>query len=282
MSATEQQAGLFSVGLRIELEHNRRIVHDFGEQRTELWAGEYFATKKGFAVRARGRAQPVRGGRHHEQRPKRIIADDYDTDLRAQNPTLVDQDYRLIKREFLPALAKNGHFAMVGNLFSANCVLQKVKDDPAFLTHQTDLITHGVWDERQSRYLSGVSAWPSEFSLKRISQTRFNVGSSGFLAEFCNQPDDGGSMFLRKWIKRYRTEDVDLSGCIRVLAMDPSAKEGRATDYKASVIVAYQPRSKRFYWSTAGCDGPARSGKYGQPMSCVPATIRRLQSSRTI
>ena len=57
ISDTEIQARGLTVSIRVECEHNPRIVHDFGEQRTGQWAAGDFVIATGCRVMARGDGQ---------------------------------------------------------------------------------------------------------------------------------------------------------------------------------------------------------------------------------
>ena len=76
------------------LEHNLRIINDYGVQVTEgQWESAEFVAKCGCSFRALGAGQSPRGTRHENYRPDFILCDDLDTDEECRNPERVKQKW---------------------------------------------------------------------------------------------------------------------------------------------------------------------------------------------
>lgn len=244
---TEGQATRITSAIKAELEHNPRIRRDYGEQKTlGQWQDSYFAIRNGCAVMALGRGQAVRGLRHREHRPDKILLDDYDEEMLARNPTLAEEAFRRIKTTYLPALnSKTGVLINLGNLYSFNCVLNLCVEDPdqSFLIRVDKAIKDPVWDEQRRMFTRGTPLWAERYTLKDLSQNRRNVGERAWEAEYQNNPSAALMTFRPEWIVRYNPHEPPFQGApLRYYcAIDPSIKHHNMADYKAQIVcAAYQ------------------------------------------
>ena len=244
---TEAQASRITFEIKAELEHNPRIKRDYGEQKSNAqWSTSYFAIRNGCAVKALGRGQAIRGLRHREHRPDKIILDDYDEEMLARNPTLAEEAFRRIKTAYLPALnSKTGVLVIVGNLYSYNAVLNLCVEDPdkSFLVKVYKALENAVWDADRRVFTSGTPLWIERFSLQELSQIRRNVGERAWEAEYQNNPSAALMTFRPEWFMRYLPDEHPSRGypLQYYCAIDPSIRHHNMADYKAQVVcAAYQ------------------------------------------
>ena len=236
---TEGQAIRITSSIKAELEHNPRIRRDYGIQKTAgQWQDSYFAIRNGCAIMALGRGQAVRGLRHRENRPDKILLDDYDEEMLARNPVLAEEAFKRIKTTYLPALnSKTGVLIALGNLYSMTCVLNLCMEDPdqSFLTRVDKAIAGAKWDAKQRAFIGGRQLWIDRYSLVELSQIRRNVGENAWEAEYQNDPSSALMTFRPEWIRRYTPELIDYP-MRHFLAIDPSIKHHNTADYKAQIV----------------------------------------------
>ena len=111
--------------IQAELEHNQRIIADFGKQQGNAsWQDGEFKATNGVKFLACGRGQSPRGLRDREARPDYIVIDDLDDDELCRNEKRVHDITDWVKEALFGALdVGRGRFIMVGNLISKNSVL---------------------------------------------------------------------------------------------------------------------------------------------------------------
>ena len=89
ISDTHEQAQGFTVAIKVELEENVRLRHDFGSFKSKSWGDDDFKTSTGIWILARGRKDKVRGLKNGPHRPDYVRFDDMENDENVENPRLV-------------------------------------------------------------------------------------------------------------------------------------------------------------------------------------------------
>lgn len=239
-SDTETQARGFTVSIRVEIEHNPRIVHDFGEQRTLQWAAGDFTTVGGVRVLARGEGQGIRGLKNGPYRPDLAIGDDIENDESVRNPQRVKNTHDWIMEAVVPSLdPASGVLFLVGTLLSKKSVLAKFLDNPEVLSKTYRAVDAPEWSEERRAFVAGTPLWPERFSLERLSRIRNLIGSISFNKEYQNDPRDEDGLFREEWFKRYKWDGLDTRiGLYTYQGIDPSLKSGQSNDFKANVTVS--------------------------------------------
>jgi predicted phage terminase large subunit-like protein len=239
ISDTALQASGFTVSQRVEAEHNPRILHDFGPQKTGQWAAGDFTLRSGTRILARGDGQGIRGLKNGPHRPDLAIIDDIDNDESVRNPERPKQSYQWLLEAVIPSLdPATGVLFIVGTLLSKRSILAKCQANTAFLARVYRAVENPEWDQERNEFLAGTPLWPQRFSLKKLSQTRHLIGSVAFNKEYQNDPRDDDGMFREEWIKRFKPADLSREPLFYYQGIDPSLKSGQANDYKALVTVA--------------------------------------------
>ncbi len=227
VSDTLTQAKGLTVSIRVEAEHNPRLTHDFGPQKTDQWAADDFVLASGTRIMARGDGQGVRGLKHGPHRPDLAIVDDIESDESVRNPARVKQTYDWIMSALVPTLdPERGVLFWVGTLLSKRSALAKALANEEFI--------RTVFRAIQA---DGTSLWPERFSLERLAKIKRLVGSIVFAKEYQNEPSDEDALFQEAWIKRVKTADLPAIAAV-AMALDPSNGEGQSGDFKGLVTVA--------------------------------------------
>ena len=126
--------------LQAELKANQRYINDFGVQvKAGSWEEGEFVTNDNCAFFARGRGQSPRGLRFRDKRPDYIVIDDLDDDELVQNEARVNKLVDWVK-EALCALSEDGAPIMVGNVISRVSVLEKFRNQQAYVSTTNALL----------------------------------------------------------------------------------------------------------------------------------------------
>lgn len=246
ISDTNDQATGFTLPIRLELEDNPRIRHDFGDLTGKPWSKNDFVASNNVRVLARGRGEKVRGLKHRQWRPDKAVVDDYENDINVLNPRLVKAGKDWLLKAVIGSLGEGFCFIMVGNLFHPKSVLAQFMADkdedgnPLYVSKlYRAILDPGKPDERP--------LWPALWPLDRLYQKRRLMGSVAFNAEMMNLTGAEDSPFKEEWICYYERSTLKIDELIVVTATDPSAKSGEANDYKAIVTVGLDRKAMKYY-----------------------------------
>ena len=208
---------------KLNLEHNRRIIQDYGTQLSSgKWQAAEFTTEKGVSFRALGVGQSPRGTRNEEARPDILLFDDVDTDADCLNQEIVAKKWRWIEEAAIGTRSVSHPTTILfcGNRIAINCCIGLAR---SFADHHE---TINIRDEE------GNSMWPEKNSETDIDRVLRQKSFAAAQKEYFNNPIREGSVFRQMAYKpaRHISEYEHL-----VCYTDPSYKE--RGDYKATVLV---------------------------------------------
>lgn len=212
--------------IQAELAYNRRLIADFGEQRTASgWQDGEFRTQSGVKFLACGRGQSPRGLRDRESRPDYIVIDDLDDDELCRNEKRVHDLTDWVKEALFGSLdVGRGRFIMVGNLISKNSVLFNIA------------ATKGVHvSEIKAVDKDGNPVWREKWTREEAAAYAEFVGYRAWQKEMMHNPITDGTIFRAEWIRYRRTLKLR-SYEMLVCYTDPSFKSTN-NDYKATVLL---------------------------------------------
>ncbi len=210
--------------IQAELQYNKRIIADFGEQMSVGdWTEGEFTTKPGVHFLACGRGQSPRGLRKRETRPDYIVIDDLDDDELCRNERRVRELTDWVKEALFGSLdVGRGRFIMVGNLISKTSVLANIcatKGVHVSTIYAVDKEGNPVWQEK----------WTKE---EAQAYADF-VGYRAWNKEMMHNPIADGTIFKQEWIRYKKMMPLEKYDAL-VCYTDPSFKSTTANDYKAS------------------------------------------------
>jgi len=246
ISDTNDQATGFTLPIRLELETNPRLKHDFGDFAGRTWKKNDFTTSNGVRVLARGRGEKVRGLKNRQHRPDYAAVDDYENDENVENPKLVTKGIRWLKRAVIGSMGKGYTFLMVGNLFHPKSVLAQFiaeKDEEGKKLYVSRI--YDCWldfDTEDQRPL-----WPALWPPERLEKKKRQMGSVDFNAEMRNLTGAENSPFPEGWFVYYELEEINGLELLVASFCDPSAKNGENNDFKAIVTVGLHRETMIFY-----------------------------------
>lgn len=245
VSDTNDQAKGFTMPIRLELEDNPRIRHDFGDLHGPVWQAGDFTTSNGVRTLARGKGEKVRGLKNRQHRPDYASVDDYENDENVENPKLVKKGLQWLRRAVIGSMGTGFTFAMVGNLFHPKSVLSQLiaeKDEngePLYISR-----TYRAWIDYGKPTQRPL--WPALWSAERLEKKKRTMGTRDFNAEMMNLTGDDDSPFQEKWFAYYHRIEMPEARYLVSSFLDPSAKNGESNDFKGLVTVALDRQKMMF------------------------------------
>lgn len=220
---SEDSADRLLGDIQAELQYNKRIIADYGEQMSlGNWMEGEFSTKQGVKFLAVGRGQSPRGLREREARPDYIVIDDLDDDELCRNERRVRELTEWVKEALFGALdVGRGRFIMVGNLISKTSVLANIA------------ATRGVHVSKICAVdAKGNPVWKEKWTKQEAQEYADFVGYRAWQKEMMHNPISSGGIFRHEWI-RYK-KVLPLKKYEQLICYtDPSFKSTTANDYKA-------------------------------------------------
>jgi predicted phage terminase large subunit-like protein len=217
--------------LQAELQHNERIIQDFGKQVKEgSWADGEFRTTDGCLFVALGRGQSPRGLKERGKRPDYIVIDDIDDDEMVRNPDRVGKalDW-VLTALFGTTEGGRGRFVMVGNRIGKESILARYAASPGLYHTTVNMLD-----------AKGKPSWHQNYSLAEVNKIREFIGDRRFQKEYMNNPISEGTIFLNKHIKYGKMLPLKNYRSL-VCYTDPSFKDSATSDYKATMLVGKAP-----------------------------------------
>ena len=153
---SQDSANRLLADIQAELGFNRRLIADFGEQRSlGEWTDGEFKTQSGAKFLAVGRGQSPRGLRDRQSRPDYVVIDDLDDDELCRNPRRVKELVEWVREALFGALdVGRGRFIMVGNLISKSSVLAAIASTPGVIVSEVKALDRNglpTWREKWSQ-----------------------------------------------------------------------------------------------------------------------------------
>lgn len=245
VSDTNDQAVGFTLPIRMELEENPRLRHDFGDLEGPVWKKSDFTSRTGVRILARGRGEKVRGLKNRQHRPDRAIVDDFENDENVENPVLVKKGRQWLSRAVMGSMTRGYSFIMVGNLFHPKSILAQfmaTKDD-----NGQSLYLNRTYAAIQDACSTPRPLWPAVWSLERLEAKRRQMGATDFNAEMMNMCAEENSPFPESRFKYFDRGLLGGRNLIIATFVDPSAKDGQANDFKAIVTVGLEREHMVYY-----------------------------------
>ncbi|NCX95508.1 MAG: hypothetical protein EBX41_03700 [Chitinophagia bacterium] len=208
---------------KTNLEHNKRIVQDYGiQENAGKWQASEFTTLQGASFRALGAGQSPRGTRKEEARPDLLLFDDIDTDADCLSPDLIAKKWRWIEEAAIGTRSVSAPTTIIfcGNRIARDCCIARA-------TQFADYT-----DEVNIRNAHGHSTWLQKNTEDHINRVLSQKSYAAAQKEYFNNPVTEGAVFQDLPLKP--PLPLDQYEAI-VCYTDPSYKE--TNDYKATVLI---------------------------------------------
>lgn len=222
ISSTLDSAERLLQPYRNALEHNKRLITDYGMQKGETWTTAEFITTSGISFRAIGAGQSPRGTRNEEVRPDVLLFDDVDTDADCLNKSIIAKKWRWIEEAAIGTRSVSAPATIIfcGNRIANDCCIARA----------TDIADHT--DIRNIRDEQGMSVWPQKNTEEHIARVLQQKSYAAQQKEYFNNPVTEGKVFEALQYK----PSLRLTAYSKLVCYtDPSYKQ--TSDYKATVLV---------------------------------------------
>lgn len=223
ISSTWDSAVALITPIRINLEKNARLIHDYGVQRGyKQWKEDRFVTKKGAAFTALGWHSKARGLRAEEIRPDLLVFDDFDTDEECRNPDIVKQKWDWVERAAIGTRSISNPLLVIwnGNVIAEDCCTLRA------------MAAADYYQIVNIRDKFGKSTWPQKNTEEAIDIALRFLSFAAIQAEYYNKPSTEGRVFKEltygkmRPLREYK---------FLVSYTDPSYKS--TGDFKATVLI---------------------------------------------
>lgn len=198
VSNSSENADRLLLPFLLSFEHNKRIIADYGEQRTDgSWTASEFVARCGCAFRALGSGQSPRGTRNEEVRPDFILIDDIDTDEECRNPDRIAAKWRWVEEALFGTVSVSGKQRILfnGNVIAKDCCVVRAMEK----ADRVDIINLRMVNVKKpdphNDYKYGTSVWPEKNSEADIDYLLSKRSLSAVLKEYFNCPVAEGDVF---------------------------------------------------------------------------------------
>lgn len=180
--------------LQAELEANKRIIDDFGEQKWDgQWEAGNFRTKGGLVGKALGMGQSVRGLRVQAQRPDLVILDDIETKDLVKNQRRQDEMVRWIERDLIPTMdGPRRRMLYANNRFAPRMIQTELqKKHPNWKVHHVKAYNPVTYEP----------TWTAKYDNNYFKDLEKEIGVLAAKAEYNNEPHIEGKIFTQEQIQ---------------------------------------------------------------------------------
>jgi len=183
---------------KINLEANRRIIQDYGEQiSVGQWETGEFVTKQGVSFRALGAGQSPRGTRNKNKRPDFILIDDIDTDEECRNPERIKVKWSWVEEALIPSIdpSEKVRILFCGNVIAKYCCITEAGKKAMYWDRVNIRMVNVKKFNPVVDFEQGKSVWPEKNKEEDID---FMMSIISFIAaqkEFYNNPTNVGEVF---------------------------------------------------------------------------------------
>lgn len=210
---------------KICLEHNQRLLNDYGvQEKLGAWTDGEFTTRAGTSFRALGTGQSPRGTRNENFRVDCILIDDIDTDEECRNQKRIKDKFKWIQEALIPTVSVSGNYRIIicGNKIAKVCVVS-LAENLADYVSQVNI-----------RDKNGKSSWPAKNSEEDIDKILSLISYASAQKEYFNNPIAEGTVF--KEMNYKKLPPISQYKWL-VCYTDPSFKDTKKNDFKATVLV---------------------------------------------
>lgn len=246
VSDSEDKAKDFVVRIRTELEHNRKLIRDFGFKggfKSTDWAKTDFTTSTGVRLVAKGAGQSCRGLIHIDTRPDMYVLDDIETNETAGTDGILN----FILTDVLPSVNKRGLYDVcyVGTILRDMSVLHQMLINPEWCSAKYECL------DDNGNMLAPMLLPKEDYDKTKRMYSQLGK-MSVFYSELHNNPmvADEERSFKEDYFQRIPYKDVP-DGCKYYIAYDPALPPSGRTKLKRvdkSAIIVLATDSKQNWY----------------------------------
>lgn len=243
-SANETKAKTLLADIQAEFESNQLFISDYGNL-TSLgdWQTGHFTTTEGIGFWAFGRGQSPRGIRKAAKRPNYAVIDDIDDKVICKNEKRVKEAVDWVLEDLYGALGIKGSRVIVaGNRIHKKSILAHLVGDIEPKDPKREGITHikvyAIETQRHAKSdpQNGRPAWKERYTIKQLVEKMTVMGYRASRREYFHEHIEEGNVFRNEWIHWVKPKNINNYDHV-ILYTDPSFKETKKNDYKATVVI---------------------------------------------
>jgi len=232
-SNVHDQATRFTVSIKVELEENPRLRHDYGDAigRSKKWADDVFVTKGGTMVEALGRGDQWRGKKFGPYRPDDIGLDDMEDNMTVKSPKVTDAIIDFIRAEVLGCIEGDCSATMVGNVFHAKSAISQfiaAENEETGEKLYNSKVYDAIVDEENH-----VTLWPARWPWDKLMRRKALVTTRVFNKEYRNMSTEDDSPFPQETVTYYERIEIVSRPLIFATGCDPSSTATRKSDFRS-------------------------------------------------
>jgi hypothetical protein len=230
VSADRELAVERTAAIRANLVHNKRLLHDFGEQVGEMDSDYDFVLAIGCRMLAMGWKQTIRGKIWGKYRPEYIFVDDFE-DGKSTNRRIALAKVSYIRGDAYGALPDSGgRLIWVGNNTNQISALNFFKT-----ICEESKSSKLIFRTYQALQPDGTPLWPEGFTKEALEDMRETMGEVEFLKNMQNVTVVDGEIFKHQWYKYFSRTGYKPTGKI-LTRVDPALGQ-KKSDYQAIITV---------------------------------------------
>lgn len=261
-------ANKFLKDIRDEVETNEELREDYPDSCRigPVWQQEAIELPNGARIEALGKGGKIRGRRHRQYRPTKIVLDDPQSFDDAYSETQMEKDLHWLMSDVMSAGSPDTNFIVLGTALADKCIVCELAKTPGWrhkrykqllqepahmhLWHQwREMLWRHDDPERDQKanqwYIDNKTLmdhghqvlWPERFPLLEVMRKRYSEGERAFQCEQQGIPMPPGDA---EWPMEYFDwpgfwfDDYPADITCSAYALDPSkGKESKQGDYQA-------------------------------------------------
>lgn len=240
---TSDNAQASLAALTYELETNELLINDFGPFKPDdprKWTDRAIITTDNVKFEAIGVGSKIRGKKHLQWRPNRILFDDIENDENVSTKEQRDKLYRWFFSAALNAKAKyEGIIRIIGTILHYDSLLANIINTDKNQGWTKKIYRAINYDAAGNPY----SLWPAQWSVADLAVRKAQVGSVIFNQEMQNEPiDESTAIIKRSWIKYHDGYIPETTKeWKKIIRIDPSIKTKETSDEFALAVLGVAP-----------------------------------------
>lgn len=229
--------------IKYELETNEAILQLFGDLKGPTWNEDKVVLSSGTCIQAYGCGMSLRGSKHLQWRPDRVLGDDMEEEENVATPEAREKMSRWFYSVVLPALdPHSARVRVAATPLDPNALAVRLLKDPKWKGRRYPIEYKGPNGER-------VAMWGSRFPLEKIDELRDQYYSSGrshdFQREYMCEPEDPAT-------KAFTEEIIHVEPTVRAwhpcMAFYDPARTAKSTSATTGKVVFSWVGPKLIVW----------------------------------
>lgn len=258
--ATYTKACQRLAAIKHEAIRNPKVQALFGDLKGETWGMDTIVLSNGVRIEAHGWEEEIRGYKWLDARPDRAYLDDIETETNTRDKEAVDQVWRKLNMQLIPALDKETRkIRITGTPLADDCLLARCEASPEWVVAKFPIATVPseplLTGMDVLNHPGAVATWPERYSMEHVRKEfrRFSEGglARGYIQEYMLiSAQTQGKPFVESEVVQ---QDYDPPGWLRKVAiLDPARTVNRKTSDRTGHCVLARMGSTLYVYESGG------------------------------